>query len=228
MDTSHQEYSYNPSYVVQRNYIVDLIPETSQTVLDVGCSVGALGRMIKNRNPACKVFGIEINWEMAAEAEEHFDQVVVGDIEELELGTCFGDQMFDSIIFTDVLEHLKDPWETLKKFSCMLKPSGVIIISLPNISHYSTIINLVFKDHWPYRDRGIHDRTHLRFFTLKNIMELLSSAKLEAVKINRRYRIFESIGLGPLNRISFIFGLPGIRRFLTFQYLIIARKKGVK
>ena len=221
-----QKSKFNLSYTVKRGYIASLIPKTSKAVLDVGCSVGTLGKLIKDRIATCRLFGIEIDFNMAAIAEKHFDQVVVGDIEQLELEMLFGEQKFDCIIFADVLEHLRDPWEILKKASGLLSKAGIIILSLPNISHYSTIFNLLIKDHWPYRERGIHDKTHLRFFTLKNITDLLDAEKLEAIKINRRYRIIESTGLGPLNRISWIFGLPVLRRFLTFQYLVVAKKRG--
>lgn len=225
MNTHSQKSAFNPSYVVQRKYIVPLIPDTSQAVLDVGCSVGVLGRMIKDHIPACKVFGIEISQDMAFEAKRHLDQVFVGDIEQIDVEKLFGGQLFDSIIFADVLEHLKDPWNILKNTTRAMCREGVVIVCLPNICHYSTIFSLVFRGKWPYRERGIHDKTHLRFFALKNIFELLKYAELEAVRIDRRYRIFESMGLGPLNRLSWIFRLPVLSRFFTFQYIVVARKK---
>lgn len=216
--------SFNPSYVVERDYIIPLIPKSSQLILDVGCSAGMLGKMIKKWIPMCKLCGIEIDPNMADKAKKYFDQIVVGDIEQLDYNLHFSDQKFDAIIFADVLEHLRDPWKILKKTSKMLRQSGIIIIGLPNIGHYSTIFNLAFRDYWPYRERGIHDKTHLRFFTLKTIMDLLDFAGLEVVKIQRRYRVVESMGMGPLNRISWIFTLPVIRRFFTFQFLIVAKK----
>jgi len=85
----------------------------------------------------------------------------------------FAPNYFDCIIFADILEHLKDPLVLLKNATSFLSDGGVIIASIPNIRHHTTIINLLFKGYWPYRERGIHDKTHLRFFTLKNIKEMI-------------------------------------------------------
>jgi hypothetical protein len=85
------------------------------------------------------------------------------------------------------------------------------------------LINLIFFDYWPYRERGIHDKTHLRFFTLKNIRELVHYADLTVIKTTRKYRLIESGHI--INMFSFLFLLPFIKKFITFSYLIIAVKK---
>ena len=105
---------------------------------------------------------------MAKVAKEKIDRVIMGDIERNNLIDYFQQNYFDFIIFADVLEHLKDPWAVLKNVTNFLTSSGFIITSIPNVRNYTTIINLV-KGYWPYRERGIHDKTHLRFFTFKNI-----------------------------------------------------------
>jgi hypothetical protein len=71
------------------------------------------------------------------------------------------------------LEHLKDPWTVLKGTTNFLTNSGFVIISIPNVRRYTTIFNLLFRGNWPYRERGIHDKNHLRFFTFKNIKKML-------------------------------------------------------
>ncbi len=72
-----------------------------------------------------------------------------------------------------------------------MQDRGLIVASIPNVRHYSTIFSLVVRGYWPYRDRGIHDKTHLRFFTLKNIKELFLDANLDIISIVRNYRIIE-------------------------------------
>ena len=96
----------------------------------------------------------------------------------------------------------------------------MVVASLPNIRHYTTIRTLMFQGYWPYRARGIHDRTHLRFFTLRNIRELFASSGLSIRKLDRNYRIIERPHR--LNRIAPLLALPLLREFFAFQYLVQA------
>lgn len=212
---------FNPSYVGPRFDVVSMVPPGVTRVLDVGCSIGSLGEQLKSKF-GVKVVGVEIDERMARIAETKLDKVIAGDIESLNLEFYFSGKCFDCIIFADVLEHLRNPWNVLKELTLYLDDKGVVIASLPNIRHYSSIINLVLRGYWPYRERGIHDRTHLRFFTLKNIRELFDCANLAIVQLKRNYRIIESPHY--LNKYSKLFALPVINEFLTFQYLVVAKK----
>jgi 2-polyprenyl-3-methyl-5-hydroxy-6-metoxy-1,4-benzoquinol methylase len=210
----------NPSYIGNRPDIERMIFCDAKIVLDVGCSVGTLGAAIKARTGA-QVFGIELSEEMANEARNRIDKVFVGDAAEIILQGKLDGYRFDNIIFADVLEHLVDPWGLLKGASKYLDTEGAIIASIPNINHFDTIYNLVLKGHWPYRDRGIHDRTHLRFFTKKNIVDMFEGAGFSIDMIETNYRLIEKPHW--LNRFGRCFAVPGIRKFLAFQYLIRAR-----
>jgi 2-polyprenyl-3-methyl-5-hydroxy-6-metoxy-1,4-benzoquinol methylase len=218
------ESDFNPSYVGRRPDIERLVSPDARAVLDVGCSTGALGEAIKARTAAC-VYGIELSPEMADIASGRLDRVFVGDAATVILGGGLGDSRFDTIIFADVLEHLIDPWAVLQAGARYLEPGGVVIASIPNVGHIDTICNLVFRGHWPYRERGIHDRTHLRFFTRKNIEELFAGAGLVIEQIETNYRFIEK----PLkiNRFARVFAIPGMRRLLAFQYLVRARLAAV-
>lgn len=213
--------NFNPSYIGPRDDIVKLIPNGIEKVLDVGCSTGVLGESIKRKNSA-EVTGIEVDNDMADVAKEKLDRVVVGDIENISLLDYFSPNYFDCIIFADVLEHLRDGWKVLAKSVNLLSENGIIIASVPNVRHYSTIFSLIFRGIWPYRERGIHDQTHLRFFTLKNIEEMFRDAALEITKIERKYRIIEKPHR--YNRFSKYIAHLFLKDLLTFQYLIVARK----
>ncbi len=215
--------NFNASYIGGRKDILKLIPTTVSKVLDVGCSTGIVGEMIRQKIGDVEISGIEISEDMAQVAIKKLDRVIVGDIENLNLLEQFDLNYYDCIIFADILEHLKNPWRVLKNMTLILNEQGLIILSIPNIRHYSTITQLVFTGYWPYRERGIHDKTHLRFFTLKNIRELLEYAGLEPVKIRRKYRIIERPH--KINIFARFFALPILRSFLTFQYVICAKKK---
>lgn len=212
---------FNPSYIGPREDVLNLIPDNVRKVLDFGCSVGAPGEQIKKKHGA-EVIGIEIDDKMAREAEKKLDRVIVGDLDEINLEDYFKPNYFDCLIFADVLEHLKDPWTVLKGSLRFLKDGGFVIVSIPNIRHYTTLINLLFRGYWPYRERGIHDKTHLRFFTLKNIKELLKEANLKIIRLERDYRIIERPHR--FNKFSRYFAFPLFKEFLTFGYLILAKK----
>src|SRR5688572_27606678 len=107
----------------------------NRDVLDVGCANGYLGKVLKDRG--CTVVGVEIDAEAARDAKEVLDEVVVGSLEELDLAERFGPERFDVVVFGDVLEHLRDPLVTLRQARRVLRPSGHIVISLPNVAHGS-------------------------------------------------------------------------------------------
>jgi methionine biosynthesis protein MetW len=213
--------NFHPSYIGPRNDIIKYIPNNSYKILDIGCSIGTLGKQIKQERDV-EVIGIEIDKNMSSVAQESLDKVITVDVETLGLDTYFPSMYFDCVILADIIEHLKDPWSLLKNVSSILSSNGLVIASIPNIRHYTTIINLVMKGYWPYRDRGIHDKTHLRFFTWKNIQELFSGSGLRISKVERKYRLLEQPHR--YNKYSKFFAFPVIKEFLTFQYIVIAKK----
>jgi glycosyltransferase involved in cell wall biosynthesis len=221
LDSELSRIEFNPSYVGSRDDIASLVPKEAKKVLDVGCSVGTLGESIK-REVAAEVVGIELNKKMAEVARKKLDRVIVGDVGNIKLEDYLSFNYFDCIIFADVLEHLKDPWEVLGQSVKFLADEGTVLASVPNVRHYTTILNLVFRGYWPYRDRGIHDRTHLRFFTLKNIRELFQSAGLRITRVERKYRAIERPHR--YNRFSRYLAWFPFRDIFAFQYLIVARK----
>lgn len=212
--------NFNPAYVGQRLDIERLIPLNARTVLDIGCSTGILGAAIKAKTGA-QVFGIELSETMADEALNRIDQVFVGDASQVIAQGELDGYRFDAIIFADVLEHLVDPWSVLRTAKGYLNSEGIIIASIPNVRHLDTIYHLLVKGYWPYRERGIHDRTHLRFFTKQNIAELFTNAGLTIDTIETNYRILEKPS--PLNRFAKFLAFPILKDFLAFQYLIQAR-----
>lgn len=221
--------SFNKSYTGLRSDILRLIPGNVNKVLDIGCSIGVLGEQIKKRNNAI-VIGIESEEQMAKIALNKLDNVIIGNVEEICLSDYLTHNYFDCIILADVLEHLRNPWDFLKNIITFLNKEGIIIASIPNVRHYTTIMTLAFMGYWPYRDRGIHDLTHLRFFTLRNIKEMFAGVDMKIIRIERTYRIIETEPegifkhLSRLNRFSKFSSIPFLKDFLTFQYLIIAKK----
>lgn len=208
--------SFNRSYIGRRQDLLALVRQAPSRVLEVGCALGATGGYLKARH-GCEVVGVEIDERMAELARAHLDRVHVGDLNRTTLIELLGPEPFDLIFLGDVLEHLVDPWTTLAHARSLLTDSGRIVASLPNVSHVSTLASLLFTQRWPYRDRGLHDRTHLRFFTRKNLVELYAQAGLVIEEEQRNLRLIDPVA--SINRLAKLFDFPPLRGYFTYQYL---------
>ena len=90
---------------------------------------------------------------------------------------------FECITFNDVLEHLVDPYMVLTKMKDKLATNGIIVCSIPNIRHFYALKTLLLKKQWKYEESGIFDRTHLRFFTQKSIVDMFNSLDYKILKM---------------------------------------------
>lgn len=167
-------------YTHPRSDMLGYIPEDVGRVLEVGCGSGSFGSIIKERSGA-EVWGIELSEEAAEAAGRVLDRVFVGDIEKNDFPLPEG--YFDCIVFNDVLEHLLDPWALLKKVRGRLADGGLVVASIPNIRYYRIVKNLLLEKKWEYRDAGVLDRTHLRFFTCRSMREMFTGCGFEVVTI---------------------------------------------
>lgn len=187
-----------------------MIPNECKRILDVGCGDGSCWKDFKG-----EVFGIEINEEAAKKAERHLKFVVSGDVEKTELPFQAG--FFDCLIFADVLEHLYDPWGLLLKFKKLVGPKGYILISVPNIRHYRILRSLIFKGKFSYEQSGILDIDHVRFFTQKEIFEMLSSTGFKPVTVKK------NISASPKHKLLNGLLMGALDDFLTEQYYVLAQ-----
>lgn len=155
---------------------------TDRRVLELGPATGYMTRTLVERG--CTVVGIELDPEMAKRAERHTERMIVGDLDQLDLAAELGDDRFDAIVAADVLEHTRDPLRILGQLRELLTPDGFFVISLPNVAHGSVRLALL-SGQFRYRDIGLMDRTHLRFFTRETIEELLDAAELGMATLHR-------------------------------------------
>jgi SAM-dependent methyltransferase len=148
--------------------MIPFIPIAARSVLDVGCSRGRFGALLRNADPGRNLVGIEPDPEAVKEAAHNYDEVICGLFpEDMPAGSTF-----DCIVFNDVIEHVVDPWTLLRKAERHLTPAGRIVASIPNIRYYIVVRDLLLRGRWEYADWGILDRTHLRFFTRESINRL--------------------------------------------------------
>jgi methionine biosynthesis protein MetW len=146
-------------------------------VLDVGCGAGALTRMLADKCGA-EFVGIEPDPVRAARAMERGLMVHVGYLTQeiiREIGS------FDIVLFADVLEHLPNPQAVLLLSRAALKPRGAVIVSVPNVAHWSVRLCLL-RGKFQYRESGIMDATHLRWFTDDGIESLLASSGFRVIQ----------------------------------------------
>jgi SAM-dependent methyltransferase len=190
------------------------IPVGTRRVLDVGCAQGQVGAALKAAGRAREVVGLELSPQAAAEARQHLDDVVEGDIEAAQVP--YPDGYFDLLLYADVLEHLKNPWDLVARQRRLLRQGGRVVVSLPNIGHYSTLLMLL-RQQWRYQELGIMDYTHLRFFTRPGVLDLLRRAGYAEVRLYRRG------GEGPKQRLARALTLGYSTDFFIPGFIAVAR-----
>ena len=119
-------------YDEPRPEVIGCVPLDARDIIDVGCASGALGRALKAARPGTRVRGVELVPAQAERARQVLDDVFQGSADD-PLPEHWPPA--DCVIFADVLEHLVDPWRTLRHYRKLLKPGGTIVASVPNVAN---------------------------------------------------------------------------------------------
>jgi 2-polyprenyl-3-methyl-5-hydroxy-6-metoxy-1,4-benzoquinol methylase len=153
---------------------------SNKRVLEVGAGSGMMtNQLVHWKN--CDVVALEINPESVEKLRSFVDRAYLADLnKEGWTDAIAGEGKFDSVLAADVLEHLYDPWAAIRTMKSLLTDEGSIVISLPHAGH-SAIIACLFEENFEYRDMGLLDKTHIRFFGLHNIQALHANAGLAIV-----------------------------------------------
>lgn len=156
------------------------VPLSATRLLEIGCGNGAFAASLKNSRNV-HITAIEAYPPAAEIAQTRLDKVYCSNIESgLE---SIGSERFDCIILNDVLEHLVDPWDALRRLRKVLKANGSVVASIPNIRYLPVFKEYVFLADWKYREHGVLDKTHLRFFSRKSLFQLFLSSGYQVEKI---------------------------------------------
>lgn len=212
------EYEFKPFRYSSHYRVLKLLERETKPVkiLDVGTASGYLGKCLKHSGH--NLTGIEQDAVAAERAKVYYDSFQLADLETFAFPYR---QEFDYILFADVLEHLRDPAAVLRRCIPALKPSGKIIISVPNVANFLIRLSLLFGK-FDYTDRGILDRTHLRFFTLRSLKKMMREVSCEVRDVFATplpaqivFPFTDSKLFAPLHEISYALAQSWKRRLLT-------------
>ncbi|MBT0963985.1 class I SAM-dependent methyltransferase [Denitromonas iodatirespirans] len=205
----------NKRYSGNRAVILDFLPDTFETLLDVGCAAGEFGSVVRTASGA-EVWGVEPMSEAALRAKSKLDNVV-NDF--FDLNAPIPEAYFDVVTFNDSLEHFPEPISPLRLAKQKLKPSGTLVCCVPNVRYIENVKNLLFEKDWKYTERGILDDTHLRFFTKKSLERTIDEAGFSIKKIEGINPYWDS---GRRTRVL----LPLLGRWAEdmkyFQFVVVA------
>lgn len=174
------EYAVDLAAPTAPAYVVRLVG-SSKRVLELGCGPGSITKLLTEHGQ-CRVTALELDPDAISKAACYCEAIMQADLNSVEWPHLLdGAEQFDVIVAADVLEHLYDPWTTLKRMAGFINAGGHLVISLPHVGHAAVVSCLINGD-FEYRDWGLLDRTHIRFFGLKNIEDLFAQADLKIIE----------------------------------------------
>ncbi len=190
------------------DYVAALPENPDAKILEVGCGEGETGALALLQGKCAVYCGVEICDSAAEKARGKISEVLVGNIEELELP--WGSRVFDALILSEVLEHLVDPWSTLRKIRSIMKPGSLVFASSPNVSYYK-LIAMLMRGEWTLTDSGHMDRTHLRWFTPKTYREMFESCGYCVDSVQGK------VPLRPKGRLISLLSFNRLRHLFIYQ-----------
>ncbi|MEO0994631.1 MAG: methyltransferase domain-containing protein [Pseudomonadota bacterium] len=161
-----------------RKEILPHVPERAGRVLDIGCGAGATVALLRAERSVAWAGGVELDPDAGKRAEATLDRLWLGDLAGAPLEAEIAPGSLDLVLCLDVLEHLVDPWEAVGRLSPLLAPSGRLIVSVPNVRNWKFLWRLAVHGDFRYREAGLLDRTHLRFFTHETARDLATAGGL--------------------------------------------------
>jgi 2-polyprenyl-3-methyl-5-hydroxy-6-metoxy-1,4-benzoquinol methylase len=167
-------------YASQRSELHQFLPERFDRLLDVGCSEGGYGAVVRARHQGCEVWGVEPHTPAAEIASTRLHHVLNDTFRD---GLALPDGYFDVLTFNDSLEHMPDEHAALQLAYRKLAPGGTLICSVPNVRYLENLRQLLVEADWHYVDSGVLDRTHLRFFTRKSICRAVQRCGFEIQRV---------------------------------------------
>lgn len=191
----HYHRDFNPAAHDSLAKLARLVRSGSE-ILDLGCGSGVLATYLTDEC-GCWVDGIEFNPTAAQVGKLAFRSLWIADLNHTDPATLVGTARYDVVICADILEHLIAPATLLNRLGDLLKPNGQLLLSVPNIAHAGLIAELL-NGEWRYRQEGLLDDTHLRFFTRNSLTQLLKRCGWKICNLDRVIIPVEDSEFSPL------------------------------
>lgn len=170
-------YDVDPDATTAAAFVLRLVGK-DKNVLEIGAGPGSITKPLIDVG-SNKLTALEYDSDYVQNLKTFCPRVIQGDLNQHDWAERhFPGETFDAIVIADVLEHLNDPDATLKTASTLIDKEGYIVISLPHIAHNSIIASLM-NGEFEYRDWGLLDRTHIRFFAIDTMQRLIDDAGLK-------------------------------------------------
>lgn len=161
-------------YKVKPRYdLFQLIDSQPGRICEIGCADGLnlmevtnyLGYAIDRSD----LFGVDI---VADQSCENYKNIQFLHQTAEEFVDTYNGAPFDLVILSDVVEHLYNPWIFMQKLKRLVSAHGRVIISVPNIQNLQ-YVNSVVTGSFNYTNTGLFDVTHIRFFSVETLTQLL-------------------------------------------------------
>lgn len=207
-------------FATARNEILPFVPGRVSRMLDVGCGAGATTAAVKASRDVTWAGGVEFVEEVAVEAERECDRVWRGDAALAPLEAEIAPASLDLVLCLDVLEHMPDPWTMVRRLSRLVAADGRLILSVPNIRNWKFIWRLAARGDFDYRNAGLLDRTHLRFFVRRTAIELATCGGLDLVSASSAQVWRPPDVRWALSRASF----GGLDEVMAKQWLVVVER----
>ena len=160
-------------YQQNRAEILNLIDAVPHDVLDIGCGKGGVASMLRENYPGLRIVGFDKFKDTSFDYSSVFNGFhnidLSGEWPKIDYAE------FDLVLMLDVLEHLVEPQTVLEKLSRFLTKGTQVIISLPNFHTYSNLYEIIKSGRFQYKESGILDSTHLRFYGKEDARDLIAT-----------------------------------------------------
>ncbi|HEU5162185.1 MAG TPA: class I SAM-dependent methyltransferase [Thermoanaerobaculia bacterium] len=222
-----QHYPFKAAAGSSHRRLIGLIPlwcPKGGRFVDLGAFGGEVGGAVRSHFGTTTA--VERDPDQMATLAARYDRVVIADLEQIE--NLPGP--LDAVLLADVLEHLRAPEELLSLAAKRLAPGGRIFISIPNVANLAIRLQLLLG-RFEYQDRGILDRTHVRFYTRKTARRLIESAGLTVlheaatpVPIREAFPAWPWFLVGLLEAIALML-TPVWPTLFGYQFIFVTEKK---